>query len=116
MKFKPTRNAAVDAAVDAALNVIIDALGVFPEGVNIKDTVFKSSDAVEIEVYKDVVEVSYLDAITLSLYNDGTLNAYETNPLFRGMAYVINKIEADKDSLENNLKTILSHFYFNKDF
>ena len=112
MKFKTTRN----DAVDAAFNLIIEVLGEFPEGVTIKDTVFKSSDAVEIEVYKDVVEVRYLDSITLALYNDGTFNAYETNPLFRGMAYVINKIEADKDSLENNLKTILSHFDFNKDF
>lgn len=86
MKFKTTRN----DAVDAALNVIIDVLGVFPEGITIKDTVFKPSDAVEIEVYKDVIEVRYLDSITLALYNDGTFNAYETNHLFRGMAVTIN--------------------------
>lgn len=112
MKFKTTRN----AAVDAALNVIIDTSGAFPEGVTIKDTVFKPSDAVENEVYKDVIEVRYADSIILALYNDGTFSVYETKPLFRGIAYVINKIEADKDSLENNLKTILSHFDFNKDF
>lgn len=112
MKFKTTRN----DAVDAALNVIIDTLGVFPEGITIKDTVFKPSDAVEIEVYKDVIEVRYSDSITLALYRDGTFNAYETNHLFRGMAYTINESVADEDSLENNLKTILSHFDFNKDF
>lgn len=112
MKFKTTRN----DAVDAALNLIIEVLGEFPEGVTIKDTVLKSSNVVEIEVYKDVVEVRYLDAITLALYNDGTFNAYETNNFFRGMADTINESVADKDSLENNLRIILSRFDFNKDF
>lgn len=112
MKFKTTRN----SAVDVALNEIIDMLGVFLESITIKDTVFNPFAGVEIEVYKDAIEVRYADSITLALYKDGTFNVYETNHLFRGMANTINESEVDNDSLKNNVITILSYFDFNKDF